>query len=81
MMLLRFLAAILSFSVFYTNLWFFNKLRHALVDEEQSRRTAELVVNHSQRFHKSPRSIDTLCSVSPRTAVSLTRERFKKLNA
>jgi hypothetical protein len=33
-----------------------------------SRRTAELVVNHSRRFYESPRSIATLCSVSRGTA-------------
>ncbi len=43
-------------------------LRHAYVVEEHSRRTAELVVNHSRRFYESPRSIDTLCNVSRRTA-------------
>ncbi len=42
--------------------------RHAYVVEEHSRRTAELVVNHSRRFYEFPRSIDTLCSISRRTA-------------
>jgi hypothetical protein len=42
--------------------------RHTYVVEEHSRRTAELVVNHSPRFIESPRSIDMLCSVSRRTA-------------
>ncbi len=37
------------------------------VVEEHSRRTPELVVNHSRRFYESPRSSDTLCSVSWRT--------------
>jgi hypothetical protein len=38
------------------------------VVEEHSRRTVEFVVNHSRRFAESPRSMDTLCSVSRRTA-------------
>ncbi len=42
--------------------------RHAYVVEEHSRRTAELVVNRSWRFYEAPRSIDTLCSISWRTA-------------
>jgi hypothetical protein len=42
--------------------------RHAYVVEEHSRRTAELVVNHSWRFYESPRLIYTHCSFSLRTA-------------
>ncbi len=42
--------------------------RNAYVVGEHSQRTAELVINHSRRFVESPRSIDTLCSVSRRTA-------------
>jgi hypothetical protein len=38
------------------------------VVEEHSRRTEELVVNHSRRFYESPRSIDTFCNVSRKTA-------------
>ncbi len=42
--------------------------RNSCVVEEPSRRTAELVFNHSRKFYKSSRSIDTLYSVSRRTA-------------
>ena len=51
--------------------------RNAYVVEEHSRRTAELVINHSRRFYESPRSIDSLCSVSQRTA---NREKGKLEN-
>jgi hypothetical protein len=34
----------------------------------------EVVVNHSRRFLESPRSIDTLCSVSQRTATPEKRK-------
>jgi hypothetical protein len=40
--------------------------KHAYVVEEYSRWTAELFVNHFRRFYESPRSIDTLCSISRR---------------
>jgi hypothetical protein len=61
MMFLQFSAAILSFGAFHTkswpknwqlNPWFSNKQRHAYV-VEHSRRTTELVVNHSRRFYES----------------------------
>jgi hypothetical protein len=45
-----------------------NVLKTRYVVEENSWRTTELVVNHSRKFVESPRSIDTLCSVSRRTA-------------
>jgi hypothetical protein len=46
---------------------------------EHSRRTAELVVNHSRRFYESLRSIDTLCSISGRTANPEKRKNGKLL--
>ncbi len=50
------------------NPWFSKKERHSYVVEEHSRRTAELVVNHSRRFYESQISNDTLCNISRKTA-------------
>jgi hypothetical protein len=77
MNLFQFLAAILSFGAPHTKpSWRFVEsprridscLRDTFMLLKNILGAAELVVNHSRRFYDSPKSIDTLCSVSQRTA-------------